>query len=118
MFFALAVVLWGVQIWNHAQAAPQSGVDDRFVNIKATNAKIDVVLSNLGSAMKLDVIFDDSVKDRKLTIDLRQQPVRKATETILEQMAFKAKMKDDHTLLIFADTPENRKKYADLKSWM
>ena len=116
MFLVLAIILSSAQIWNPAQTAPQGDRADRRVNINVTNAKIDVVLSNLGSLMKLDMIFDDSVEGRKVTIKLKLEPM-KAIETILEQTSLKAKMKDDHTLVVFADTPENRKKYADLKSW-
>jgi hypothetical protein len=43
---------------------------------------------------------------------------RKAIEAILKSTESQVKMKDDHALFIFADTPENRKKYADLKSWL
>jgi hypothetical protein len=42
----------------------------------------------------------------------------KATKTMLGQMALKVTMRNDHTLFIFADTPENIKKYANLKSWL
>jgi hypothetical protein len=63
------------------------------------------------------VVFDDSVEDKKVTINLEKVSVRKAIEAILKSTVSQVKMKDDHTLIIFADTPENREKYADLKSW-
>jgi type II secretory pathway component GspD/PulD (secretin) len=141
-FFFLAFVLWSVQNLNIAQTAPQGDQQDRLKDIKLVNVRnvvqtapqgdqqdrlksvkfvntsIKMALAPLGSYIKLDVVFDDSVKNKKVTIELEGVSVREAIEAILESTESQVKMKDDHTLLIFADTPENREKYADLKSWL
>lgn len=116
--FFLAFVLWSVHDLNVAQTAPQGDQEVRLVNIKLVNTPIEKALVALGAPMKLDVVFDDSVKNKKVTINLEKVSARKAIEAILKSTESQVKMKDDHTLLIFADTPENRKKYADLKSWL
>jgi hypothetical protein len=64
-----------------------------------------------------EVIFDDSVKDSKLTIELKDIPIRKAIKTILESKKLNARLKDERFLVVFADTPENRERYSDLKPW-
>jgi type II secretory pathway component HofQ len=117
-FFFLAFVLWSVQNLNIAQTAPQGDQQDRLLDIKFTNTPIEKALVHLGGFIKLDVVFDDSVKNKKVTIKLEKVSIRKAIEAILKSTESQVKMKDDHTLLIFADTPENREKYADLKSWL
>jgi type II secretory pathway component HofQ len=119
-FFFLAFVLGSVQNLNVAQTAPQ---DDpkmnelKFVTIKLDDTPIEKALEALCTTIKLDVVFDDSVENKKVAIHLQNVSVRKAIEAILKGTDSQVKMKDDHTLLIFADTPENREKYADLKSW-
>jgi len=117
-FFFLAFVLGSVQNLNVAQTAPQGDQKDRLPNIKFVNTPIEKALAALCTSMKLDVVFDDSVINKKVSINLEKVSVRKAIEAILKSAESQVKMKDDHTLLIFADTPENRKKYADLKSWL
>ena len=117
-FFFLAFVLGSVQNLNVAQTAPQGDQKDRLPNIKFVNTPIEKALEALCTSMKLDVVFDDSVINKKVSINLEKVSVRKAIEAILKSAESQVKMKDDHTLLIFADTPENRKKYADLKSWL
>jgi hypothetical protein len=67
--------------------------------------------------VRLDVIFDDSVKDSTLTIDLNDIPVEKVIKTILEMKKLNARLKDKEFVVIFADTPENREKYSNLKPW-
>lgn len=116
-FFFLAFVLWSVQNLNVAQAAPQDGQEDRVDSIKFVNTPIGQALESLCAPIKLDVVFDDSVKNKRVTIKLEKISLRKAIEAVLKSAESQAKMKDDLTLLIFADTQENREKYADLKSW-
>jgi hypothetical protein len=116
-FFFLAFVLLSVQNLNVAQTTPQGDQKDRLTDIKLFDAPIEKVFVSLCTQMKLDVVFDDSVEDKKVTINLEKVSVRKAIEAILKSTVSQVKMKDDHTLIIFADTPENREKYADLKSW-
>src|SRR5262245_22542116 len=116
-FFLLAFVLWSVQNPNVAQTAPQ-GDQPEILSIKFVDTPIKMALVSLGGPMKLDMVFDDSVKNKKVNIKLEKVSARKAIEAILKSTESQVKMKDDHTLLIFADTPENREKYADLKSWL
>lgn len=118
-FFFLAFVLWSVQDLTFAQTTPQSATQDPnpLISIKKRNSPLiqDIVL--LVRLFRLEVIFDDSVKDSKLTIDLKDVPVRKAIKTILESKKLNARLKDEKFVVIFADTSENREKYSDLKPW-
>jgi hypothetical protein len=116
-FFLLAFVLWSVQNPNVAQTVPQGDQQD-ILSIKFVDTPIKMALVSLGDPMELDMVFDDSVKNKKVNIKLEKVSARKAIEAILKSTESQVKMKDDHTLLIFADTPENREKYADLKSWL
>jgi beta-lactamase regulating signal transducer with metallopeptidase domain len=94
-----------------------------IANVHARNAPFKVILGSLGRHLKLDVTFDDSAKDLRISIDIEQLPagnpveVRKVIDMIFQKKELKAKLKDDHTLFIFADTPVNREKYAGMKSW-
>ena len=107
-----------VNVRKVAQTAPQGDQQDRLNNVTFVNTPIKMALVPLGSYIKLNVVFDDSVKNKKVTIELERVSIREAIEAILESIESQVKMKDDHTLLIFADTPENREKYADLKPWL
>lgn len=92
-------------------------------NINVRNAPLEIILGSLGRHLKLDVMVDNSAKGLEISADIEQLPirnpieVRKAIEMILQKKELKARLKDDHTLFIFADTKENREKYAEMKSW-
>ncbi len=108
--------LFCIQALNFAQTTPQSAQNPNVSISKSESPLIqDIVL--LIREIKLHVIFDDSVKDSKLTIDLKDVPIRKAIKTILESKKLNVRLKSEGFLLIFADTPENREKFSDLKPW-
>ena len=115
-FFLLAFVLGSVQNPNVAQTAPQDDHQE-VLSIRFVGVPIRQALESLCTPIKLDVEIDDSVKNENVKIELEKISLRKAIEAVLKSAELQAKMKDDHTLLIFADTQENREKYADLKSW-
>jgi hypothetical protein len=115
----MTCALFCIQVLNFAQTTPQSAMQDQNppISIRKRGSPLiqDIVL--LVRMFRLDVIFDDSVKDSKLTIDLKDVPIKKVIKTILESKKLNARLKDEKFVVIFADTPENREKYSDLKSW-
>jgi hypothetical protein len=116
-YLFLVSILWSVQISSLAQTAPQAEAQDHPLSVRFTNARIKHVLATLGHHIKLDMIFDESVKNVELNIEKEEVTIRQTIEIILKMKKLKAKMKDDHTLVIFADTPENMEKYAELEPW-
>jgi hypothetical protein len=104
---------------NFAQTTPQSAKQDRdhTINISKRESPLIQDIVVLVRMLNLHVIFDDSVKDSKLTIDLEDVKISKAIKTILESKKLNVRLKSEGFLLIFADTPENREKFSDLKPW-
>src|SRR5262249_8434332 len=81
-------------------------------NTHARKAQFEIILGSLGRYLKLDVTVDNSAKGLEISIDIERLPVKnplevtKAIEMILQKKGLKAKLKDDHTLFIFADTQD------------
>ena len=90
---------------------------DRKITISKSESPLIQDICRLVGELRLHVIFDDSVKDSRLTIDLKDVPISKAIKTILESKKLNVRLKSEGFLFIFADTPENREKYSDLKPW-
>jgi general secretion pathway protein D len=75
---------------------------------------IKQIYQALGQAAGINVIFDPALKDDNVTIVLSNVTFQNALETLLRQENDFYKVIDDHTILIAADTPQNRKTYEDL----
>jgi general secretion pathway protein D len=68
----------------------------------------------LGQAFGINVIFDPNLKDQDIAIDLRDVTAQTGLETLMRAAGHFYKVIDEHTILIAADTPQNRRTYEDL----
>ena len=108
--------LFCIQALNFAQTTPQSA-QNPHVSISKSESPLIQDIAVAFRMIKLHVIFDDSVKDSKYSIDLKDVPIRKAIKTILESKKLNARLQKEGFVVVFADTPENREKFSDLKPW-
>jgi general secretion pathway protein D len=68
----------------------------------------------LGKAFGINILFDPNLKDQEISIDLKEVTAQTALETLMRAVNHFYKVLDDHTVLIAADTPQNRRTYEDL----
>lgn len=85
------------------------------VSIEFRNAGLQAVFDVLSQSSGLNFIFDRDVKtDLKTTIYARNTRIEDALGLILRTNQLSRKVLNDSTLLIYPDTPEKQKQYADL----
>jgi general secretion pathway protein D len=68
----------------------------------------------LAQAFAINVLFDPNLKDQDIAIDLKDVTAQAALETLMHAAGHFYKVIDEHTILIAADTPQNRRTYEDL----
>ncbi len=68
----------------------------------------------LAQAFGINVLFDPNLKDQDIAIDLKDVTAQAALETLMHASGHFYKVIDEHTILIAADTPQNRRTYEDL----
>jgi general secretion pathway protein D len=68
----------------------------------------------LGKAFGINVLFDPALKDQDLAIELRDVTAQSALETLMRAAGHFYKVVDEHSIIIAADNPQNRKNYEDL----
>jgi general secretion pathway protein D len=68
----------------------------------------------LGKAFGINVLFDPNLKDQEISINLKEVTAQTALETLMRAGNHFYKVIDEHTILIAADTPQNRRIYEDL----
>lgn len=88
---------------------------DRPINLNFPQPKpVKQIYRALADAAGINVIFDPQLKDDNVSIVLSNIEFQKALETLLRQENHFYKIIDERTILIAADTPQNRKTYEDL----
>ena len=68
----------------------------------------------LGKAFGINILFDPNLKDQEITIELEDVTAQSALETLMRAAGQFYKVLDEHTIIIAADTPQNRRLYEDL----
>jgi general secretion pathway protein D len=88
---------------------------DKPINLNFPQPKpIKQIYRALADAAGINVIFDPQLKDDNVSIVLSSIEFQKALETLIRQENHFYKIIDGRTILIAADTPQNRKTYEDL----
>ncbi|MGE5412953.1 MAG: secretin N-terminal domain-containing protein [Syntrophomonadaceae bacterium] len=88
---------------------------DKPINLNFPQPKpVKQIYRALADAAGINVIFDPQLKDDNVSIVLANIEFQKALETLLRQENHFYKIIDERTILIAADTPQNRKTYEDL----
>lgn len=84
-------------------------------NISFTRgAKFKTVMNTLGKQLGLNVVFDDSVKDDEVVVDLTDVSLAKAFDIILLMKKHTFEQIDRRTIIIYPDNAQNKPKYEKL----
>jgi general secretion pathway protein D len=68
----------------------------------------------LGKAFGINILFDPSLRDQALPIQLRDVDAQNALEILMRTAGHFYKVLDSHSIIVVPDTPQNRRKYEDL----
>src|SRR5262245_25228465 len=85
------------------------------------NMKIDddvqTVIKTLCKQLSLTVIFDESVKDTKVHLEMSDVTIEEAIQVVLAQKSLRACWTGEKELLVYPDTEELRKRYDVYLQW-
>jgi general secretion pathway protein D len=68
----------------------------------------------LGNAFGINVLFDQGVKDDRITIELRDVTAQQALERVMQAANHFYKVLDEKTIIVVPDNPQARRDYEDL----
>jgi general secretion pathway protein D len=93
-------------------AKPRSRDVVQSINFK--DSKFKTIVTNLGKQLGLNVVFDESVKDQPISIDLTDVTVAKALDIIFKTYKYSFEQVDRRTILVYQDNPTNRPRFESL----
>jgi len=115
-FASLLVVMLCMTTSTFAQKSAKSfSATKREGSIVLKDIRLKTAIKNFGQTLKLNVVFDDAVKNPQLDIELNDVTVRSALKIILIQQKLEARFIVNNTIIIFPDNPESRQRYQGLK---
>jgi type II secretory pathway component GspD/PulD (secretin) len=81
------------------------------------DAGLKTTISSLGSQINLNVVFDDAVKDDRLTLELKDVTAKQVMKIILIQKKLQARTIEENTIIVFPDNETNRQRYGQYEIW-
>jgi general secretion pathway protein D len=68
----------------------------------------------LGNAFGINIMFDQAVKDDRISIELKDVTAQQALERVMQAANHFYKVLDEHTIIVIPDNPQARRDYEDL----
>lgn len=87
---------------------------DLLQNVEFKEASFKSVVKNLGKQLGLNVLFDDQVKDDKVTVDMNDVTLAKAMDNILFMKKYTFEQMDRRTIIVYQDNPTNKPRFEKL----
>ncbi|MGK2859234.1 MAG: secretin N-terminal domain-containing protein [Thermoanaerobaculia bacterium] len=79
-----------------------------------TETNIKDIYKALGNAFGINILFDQAVKDDRISIELRDVTAQQALERVMQAGNQFYKVLDEKTLIVIPDNPQSRRDYEDL----
>ncbi|HET7712584.1 MAG TPA: hypothetical protein VFL80_11690 [Thermoanaerobaculia bacterium] len=68
----------------------------------------------LGAAFGINILFDQAIKDDRITIELRDVTAQQALERVMQAANHFYKVLDERSIIVVPDNPQARRDYEDL----
>jgi general secretion pathway protein D len=88
--------------------------DDPISLTFSRDTPIKDIYRALGNAFGINVLFDQAVKDDRITIELRDVTAQQALERVMQAGNHFYKVLDERTIIVVPDNPQARRDYEDL----
>jgi type II secretory pathway component GspD/PulD (secretin) len=93
-----------------------SGQRDR-TTINFNNSPVKAAIESLGKQLNLNIVFDDSMKDDRLTFELKDVTAKQVMKIILIQKRLQARTIEENTIIVFPDNETNRQRFGQYELW-
>lgn len=87
---------------------------DIIQNVAFKDANVKSVINTLGKQLSLNVLFDDAIKEEKMSVDMSDVTLTKAFDSILFMKKLTFEQMDRRTIIVYQDNPTNKPRFEKL----
>jgi Zinc carboxypeptidase len=102
---------------NLGTPAESPSKPQELIRIVFKNSTVKIAVSFVGKQMGLKVVFDDSVKDDSLSIELTDVTPEQGLKLIFDEKKLQARIMEEKTIIVYRDDEANHKKYEQYDLW-
>jgi type II secretory pathway component HofQ len=88
-----------------------------LIRIVFKNSTVKVAIPFVGKQMGLKVVFDDTVMDDSLSIELTDVTPEQGLKLIFEEKKLQARIMEEKTIIVYPDDEAKHKKYEQYDRW-
>ena len=81
------------------------------------DAPLKATISAIGNQLNLNVVFDDSMRDDKLTLELKDVTAKQVMKIILIQKKLEARTIEENTIIVYPNNATNHQRYVQYELW-
>ena len=126
-FFRQSLKIWtpavflalccSISAFAQSPSAPQEPAKKDRAKVTFRNMSVKTAISELGKQMKLNIVFDDSVREDSLTIELNDVTLEEALKIFFVAKRLQARIIEEKTIIVFPDNETNRQRYSQYELW-
>ncbi|MDQ3010391.1 MAG: cohesin domain-containing protein [Acidobacteriota bacterium] len=87
---------------------------DTIQNVAFKDANVKSVINTLGKQLNLNVLFDDAIKEEKMSVDMSDVTLTKAFDNILFMKKLTFEQMDRRTIIVYQDNATNKPRFEKL----
>jgi type II secretory pathway component GspD/PulD (secretin) len=114
LFFLLCC---SIGAFAQTPAQPQESGRKDLIKVAFGNMSVKTAIATVVKQMGIEVLFDDTVKEDRITIELNDVTVKQALKIILLSKNLQARVMEEKTIIVFPDNEANRQKYEQYELW-
>jgi type II secretory pathway component GspD/PulD (secretin) len=117
----LSIALWLCCLVSAGLAQtgnPSTRVQKNLTDVTFKDVEVKEAIMNLGRQLKLNVVFDDSVRiPGKLSLELKDVTLEATLRIIFVQQKLRASWIETNTVIVYADNAQLRQRFAEYNVW-
>ncbi len=117
VLFALLVLICAPVAGKAQSAEPSQDEEKALQTVVFKDASLKAALATMGKQLKINVVYDDTVKDNRLNIELKDVTIKAAMKIIFIQQRLQARLIEDKTILVIPDNEKIWRRYEKYKVW-
>jgi general secretion pathway protein D len=107
---------FSISAFAQSQPEPQDPTEKNRTDVNF-NSPVKAAIDVLGRQIGLNIVFDDAIKNGKLTIALKDVTVEQALKIIFLAKNFQARIIEEKKIIVFPDNEANTQKYSQYELW-
>ena len=110
------LLCFSIGAFAQSPSEPQESTQ-KAKEVSFKDASLKATIIAIGNQLNLNVVFDDSMRDDKLTLELKDVTAKQVMKIILIQKKLEARTIEENTIIVYPNNATNHQRYVQYELW-